>query len=1514
MDTPLDIRDVYNMSLQNNNNDYPHVVTQFSCNRRAVPNGLLVYHYESEMECAAVQLHNVHNITIKGISLTVQAPNMSGMTLKYSSNIHIQLNVSCLLMAPYPEIDIRIGILMYEASTVEVYSSHTNNCSSGLVFHTTNNIDITNTTAMYSSNTPETLFPIGGTGISLLFTTNAIFVDTTTMHNAGSGMFLEDSANVSILCTTVMHNGYVGIGLVNTGSITTMNTNVMYNGDNGMDLESTTRISIINTTAVHNGNSGIYLRKTTRINITDTTAMHNDFDGMYLWNTTSASIINTTVMYNGYNGMGLENSTTITIINTTAMHNVYYGLYLWNTTRSSITSTTAMYNDYAGMYLLTTTRIIIINTTVVYNGYIGMDLEDANRIYIFNTTAMRNSDSGLHLLNTTDISIRNITAMHNSYDGISLYNTARISIISISALCNEYNGIYLWNSTRIAIIDTTVMYNGYDGMDLENTTRISITNTTAVHNNYIGISLWSTTRVNITNMTAMHNYFAGIDVLNTTRISIIHTTVMYNGYNGMDLENTTSVSIINATVILNDHYGIYLWKTTLLSVINTTVMYNGYNGIGLKNTTKISVTNTTVLYNADYGMFFEEAAGTAVINTTTAHNGYFGMFLLYTNRTRMINVTAVHNGHGGIQLHFTINTNITKSSLMHNGWRREVTTLSGDFFSAADSTSLPAVVVLYYSSLHVSGCIVKRNNISAVKAYASNITASGDLSISDNRAIAGTAFILVQNSILKLAENSHMYFRNNHAINIGGVFYVTDNVYYDYAIFNQTLYTLLASTCFLETQGSRSQTKLTFSNNSAGEGGDILYGGHVLYGMDGEWNCLQSFRDISSMSQSGLSLITSDPSRVCLCNENGEPDCLIVADPAPHSIYPGQSINISAVVVGQVFGTVAGSVYAQFLQDMSTHGSPQLAIETWQKVQGVTQENCNHLEYTIFSSDDVSKVVLILTANNKKIPLFINEWRRETDEWSWMNLEYIYNTSALEPMKHSHDPVYVSLSLMPCPAGFMVTSDQPFRCDCNQLLQGVQGVKCYIQDQTIGRSGLVWVGTLKDDNGTVVASEYCLFDYCDTEDSNVTLGYPDSQCNYNHSGTLCGGCQPGLSLALGSVQCLPCSNKCLALLVPFALAGPALVFFIKLLDFTISQGTINGLVFYANIVKANEYILLPQKQTNPLTLFIAWLNLDLGVETCFFHGLTAYTKTWLQFVFPLYIWSIAGLIIISAKYSDRVAKVMGNNSVPVLATLFLLSYAKLFRTVITALSYTVLYSSQSQKAVWSADGNVDYLGSKHAPLFAVAVAALLFLYLPYTLLLFLGQWLHRFNCRLTDHILMKTKPFLDAHYGPLKGKHHYWFGALLLVRATILLISALTPTNHANVVNFCISVSAIVLMYFGPIVHSNIIVAMFDISFFMNLALLCVTKLFTTTSGGDQGAAAYTLVGVAFAQFLGLVLFKLFSILKRSEKVMACLHKRQPAEDDWELYEEAALQREMESDTEEEYSNGSTSIESLPTY
>ena len=520
--------------------------------------------------------------------------------------------------------------------------------------------------------------------------------------------------------------------------------------------------------------------------------------------------------------------------------------------------------------------------------------------------------------------------------------------------------------------------------------------------------------------------------------------------------------------------------------------------------------------------------------------------------------------------------------------------------------------------------------------------------------------------------------------------------------------------------------------------------------MDGDWNCLESFENISTITayQKDFSSISSKPSRVCLCNESRISDCMIFSHTKTHPFYPGQNMYISAVTVGQNFGTVAGTVYAQYFK--RSHTDNLLELDGSQKVQRVTRKSCNKLFYTLFSPKYTTNLILILTVEETVVS---SEYNQIFSNQTKSLFQQFYHTSRFQPLLYSNNPVYVNISILPCPVGFMLTSDPPFKCDCNQLLQQIPGVYCNIQHQTFGRSGLVWVGIISNANttiGTMAASQYCPLNYCNSVERNVSLTNSDTQCSYNHSGILCGACQPGLSLALGSEWYLPCSNKYLALLIPFTLAGPVLVVFIKLLDLTVSQGTMNGLIFYVNVIQANRYIFLQRRSTHVLSIFVAWLNLDFGVETCFFKELDAYYKTWLQFIFPLYIWNIAGLIIIFSKYSSRVSKLIGNNSVPVLATLFLLSHANLFRIITSALSYTILYTSEGHKAVWSADGNVDYLSSKHMVLFVVAVVflltlgahaqrgLLLFLWLPYTIVLFLSQWLHMCNCQLIIRFLFQT--------------------------------------------------------------------------------------------------------------------------------------------------------------------------------
>ena len=1260
------------------------------------------------------------------------------------------------------------------------------------------------------------------------------------------------------------------------------------------------------------------------------------------------------------------------------------GVRLYKSRNSNMTNVSAAHNGYQGINLYHSTGTSMTNISAANNGDDGVDLDHSTDTIMMNVSAAHNGDDGIHLDHSTDTIMMNVSAAHNGDDGIDLDHSTEASMMNVSAAHNGDDGIHLDHSTDTIMMTVSASHNGDDGIDLDHSTEASMMNVSAAHNGDDGTHLDHSTDTSIMNVSAAHNGDDGIDLDHSTEASIMNVSAAHNGDDGIHLDHSTDTSMMNVSAAYNGDDGIDLNHYTNIRITNVSASHNGENGIESHNSTKISMTNVSAARNGVVGILLFYSTDTSMTNVSVAHNGVIGILLHYSTDTNVMNISAAHNQRSDITMISTANTYIANTTSLITAINTTNIVLIDMFFinmdapstasSASEPTSLPAVITLYSSTLIIRDCTFTRNKISSIKAIGSNVTMSGKVLFHNNTASSGTVLISAKNSLLIISDYSNIHFQNNHAINYGGVFYIINEELYGLSmslqdiIFDINKGTLITSRteCFIHAEGSRSYAQFTFINNTAGKGGDVLYGGLVSLGYDGDWNCLLSFKNISDMSQqSGLSRISSAPSRVCLCNETGQPDCLTVADPTTRVIYPGQTITIPAVVVGQDFGTVTGSVFAQ-----SLHTTDSVYMEQKQDNLAIGQNQCSNLEYTIFSQSEESAAVLVLTHDNRDISQLMNEEDNQEiiNTWDKLNKESNYKTLAHDiicdfinftsnngfqftvkynesnlsgnrtiedfnkftpasitscesvlmhtkfvfPKEIYSYPVYINVSFCPCPPGFLLSKHMPFRCDCNQLMKQLPGVKCHIQDQTISRSELVWIGT--DGNETVAALN-CPYNYCSREDINVTLEDPDSQCNFKHSGTLCGGCQPGLSLALGSNQCLHCSNTHLALLLPFALAGVVLVCFIKVLDLTISQGTLNGLIFYANIVKANEHLLYyNEKQTNPLAVFIAWLNLDLGIETCFCKGLTAYGKTWLQFVFPLYIWSIAGLIIILAKHSDRVAKLMGNNSVPVLATLFLLSYAKLFRTIITVLSFTMLSTTHGSKVVWSADGNLDYLGPEHAPLFAVAAATLLFLWLPYTLLLFLGQWLYRCNCRLTTCTMMKIKPFLDAHYGPLNGNHRYWFGALLLVRAVILLLSALVPTNNIITV-FSINVCVIVLVTCLAIgVYRSFAVATFNAVWFANLGILSASHMFTDFDEDYSFLAVICLFGLAFAQFIGLIFFKVVVVIKCRKRVVSCLRRGQPTEDDWELYEQAASQREIESEDEGEKSEVSGSINSLPTY
>ena len=719
---------------------------------------------------------------------------------------------------------------------------------------------------------------------------------------------------------------------------------------------------------------------------------------------------------------------------------------------------------------------------------------------------------------------------------------------------------------------------------------------------------------------------------------------------------------------------------------------------------------------------------------------------------------------------------------------------------------------------------------SSLIAISSEIHFHGNIVFKNNTGYNGGALTLIGGSRIVLMTQTVVLFIENHATHAGGALMVYDQ-----------------SLCFTEhcfySDHKIKDIKLVFENNTAEYAGDAIFGGSIQHCMQPvvqasrhgsvtyyfRFEKVQKFPSLFDIRQEGLSVISSQPYKTCLC-ENDTPNCSRTE--LTKSLYPGDTIAVSAVVVGQMNGTVPGVVHAKFVD------SRYSALSRFQTFQG-TERVCITLRYTIYSN--VKLASLSLTAEN-------------TSRMSG---------SIMAIIKEPH----ISIQFLSCPPGFALGNmgeKQLGKCDCDPLLLKLgPNISCNITDQTVYRPSSLWIGQLPQANTSDVIYQFCPFDYCKLKPANTKLNESDQQCNFNRHGILCGACSTTYTLMLGGSRCGKCNEwyPLPVFLVASAIFGVLLVAFLTLCNLTVSEGTINGLIFYANIVHTTRSIFFPSEEslTAPFAIFLAWLNLDFGFEVCFYSGMDTYSKTWFQFVFPAYIWLIAFLMIVSSHYSTTAAKLIGRNAVKVLATLFLLSFTKLQRTIIAALSFDFLnFLDGSRKKVWVYDGNIDYLEGRHVPLFLAGLATFIFLLLPYTLILTFLQFLRRCTGTRIMFWVRRLKPFFDAYTGPYKDKHSFWVGLLLLVRSSLFLVFAFNALGDPAVNLLATSLTgfllAVVLQCLGGVYKTWPLNVLETLSF-LNLSVLSQATVYVRNAGGNQSDLISISVGISFLTFVAILFY-----------------------------------------------------------
>ena len=643
---------------------------------------------------------------------------------------------------------------------------------------------------------------------------------------------------------------------------------------------------------------------------------------------------------------------------------------------------------------------------------------------------------------------------------------------------------------------------------------------------------------------------------------------------------------------------------------------------------------------------------------------------------------------------------------------------------------------------------------------------------------------------------------------------------------------------------SASPVPHTLKDNTAGVAGNDIYG-QIKY-----------FHEIFNLT---IFSTSSDAKAFTFCDPDSNETTPIWYDDDQQSVFPGQPLKYNVALFGRSSDSNSYSL---------TDGRLTIVINGTIVIEKYIN-NCSLIEYTPkYINYGEHNITLIVTT--------------DTSYSTELGISFIFNE---------------------CPIGFSVNSSGV--CDCSQSVSR-ENVTCDINTLDITHNGLLWIGTHDDtstpfnDNETnpnaCIINEDCLL-YCSLDPDTFQLNDTDTQCVDNRGGRMCGSCRDEYSLLMGSNKCGQCHNSYMIIgwIAMFAVMGVLLVVLLIALNLTVSVGTLNGLLFYANIVKLYEPVFSRKGALPVLHQLISWINLDFGFEICFYNGMDSYAKQWLQFGFPLYLWIIIIIIIELCKKFGKISRLMGSHAVPVLSTLFLLSYTKLIRTIVIVLhkrEVTLHCTNESVRSVslWYEDPNVEYAKGKHAGLFGFALLVSVFFVLPYTLFLLLNPFYEKYlsNFKLLKKFWSRFKPIIDAYSGSMKDEYRFWPGLLLVARIPVLLSVTLVDCSfiqsHSFLLSMLLTVLVIVLSLgycFGG-VYKKRMNNVLEVWFLFNL---CIMVSLSVAFNEDSKVLIWynTCLSVFIFSFILIVVYHLhlqLSHMKCYDALIKKLFKKQDEDDD----------------------------------
>ena len=380
------------------------------------------------------------------------------------------------------------------------------------------------------------------------------------------------------------------------------------------------------------------------------------------------------------------------------------------------------------------------------------------------------------------------------------------------------------------------------------------------------------------------------------------------------------------------------------------------------------------------------------------------------------------NNRGGLYVHLSSMTlqrnNFSNNSAIEN---------TGSVIYALESTVVASVSLLFINNTGKrAGCITLtlRSTLQLMEGV--------NISFISNQGHSGGAMAFYDHSVMKFSSlrliqpwamnPSTVIFERNAAQAYGGAIYVDDSTF-QIEVLNQNL--LL---CFLKGNSLKKVVfKFIFDSNTAQDCGDDLFGGWLDICLDTlpfRYGVLKinahpfnvhNFLFQQNNSSSQYSLISSNPSRVCICI-----DLIPRCDVTNHNItaFAGQTLSLPVVAVGQRFGTVRTVVKTSSLREQG------------HSIISDVSKLCTDLKITVISHRQ-QETISLTVADTSTIPKFVTV----------INSKY----------SELFEQLYIDVTLSPCPPGFTFNKAID-SCSCDSSIKN-----CNIDTNRITREKNMWI-------------------------------------------------------------------------------------------------------------------------------------------------------------------------------------------------------------------------------------------------------------------------------------------------------------------------------------------------------------------------------------------------------------------------------------------------------------------------